>query len=306
MEYIDENLSVKYVCQMMTNSLKFKEDKVYSKCLPLIKNKTAEVVATTGFLDLSQEALLTILKSDRLKYDAEGDLLESCLKWADKNKGDQSERDVLDDCVYQIRYLQFTGEQFAKLLGKSLILSAEERDLFLCYLLTRDQEYGNNERGFNTMSRMHKWLRSGNVCSSLTKLTYNKEQISISAKTPVIIRGVSFYSGPEGFSHKVDVKITNKSSGTQLGEIQSTFKSREQGIVPVWFTEGIRLDPDTEYVIHATPPPGKPECIFKTRDTFKCAGTAGNIIKTSQIELVASEALSKYVYISSITFCSTI
>ena len=289
MEYIDEQLSEKSVCGIMTKSITFKEEDVSSKCLCLVEEKTAKVVASSGFLDLSQEALLTILKSDRLQYDAEGDVLEACLKWAHTNKGDQSDRDVLGDCVYQIRYLQLTGEQFVEQLGESLVLSAEERDLFLCYLFTRGQQYlkKTGQRGFNTEPRILELSRSGSVPILDMYFIHNEEQIKISATTPVIIRGVSVYSGPKGFSHNVDVKITDKSSGTQLGEIQSTFTSVKQGIIPVWFTEGIKLDPDTEYVIHATPPPGQPECIIDYTDSHM-SGAAENIIKTSQIKWAAS------------------
>ena len=309
LEYIDAQLSENNVCEIMTRSITLKEDDVSSKCLRLVEDKTAQVVASSGFLDLSQEALLTILKSDRLQYDAEVHVIEACLKWADKNKGDQSERDVLGDCIFHIRYFQLTVEQFAKPFGKSPVFTREERDLFLLYLLLSEQEYGDKirERGFNTMSRMPKFSRRGNVCSSImTKVTYREEQICISAKTPVIIHGVSLYSGPEGFSHKVDVKITDKSSGTQLGEIQSTFTSTDQGIVPVWFTEGIRLDPETEYAIHATPPPGEPGCIMSScSDTFKCPGADENLIKTSRIQCAAYDTRSFYGYISSITLVST-
>ena len=317
MEYIDEQLSENSVCEIMTKSLKFKEDDVSSKCLDLVEDTTSRVSGTSGFLDISQDALLTILKSDRLQYDAEGDVLAACLKWADKNKGDQSERDVLGDCVYQIRYLQLTREQFDKQLGESSVFTTEERDLFFCYLLTRDQDYGNKirERGFNTISRMHKWSRSGYSCRSYSQLTYKKEQISISTKIPVLIRGVSVYSGPKDFNHKVDMKITDNSSDAQLGEIQYTFTSAKQGIVPVWFTEGIRLDPETQYILHATPPPGQPECIIINADdsygAFKCSGAAKNIIKASRREWVTTNYALKsrniyYPYISSITFCSTI
>ena len=331
MEYIDDQLSENSVCAIMTKSITFQEEDVSSKCLCLVEEQTGQVVVSSDFLDLSQEALLTILKSDKLQYDAEGDVLAACLKWADKNKGDQSERDVLGDCVYQIRYLQLTGEQFAKQLGESLVLSTEERDLFFCYLHTRGQQYGKKmgQRGFNTVSRMLELSRSGSVLGSDENIAYKAEQIQISATTPVIIRGVSVYSGPKGFSHNVDVKITDKSSGTQLGEIQSTITSVKQGIVPVWFTEGIKLDPDTEYVIHATPPPGQPECIILgCSDTFNCPGAAKNIIETSQIEWAASSLHYgghppfgglrsagvfgqstfnyRYIYISSITFCSAI
>ena len=304
MGYIDEQLSENNVCETMTKSFTFKEDDVCSKCLRLVEDKTAEVVATSGFLDLSQEALLTILKSDRLQYDAEVHVLEACMKWADTNKGDQSERDVLGDCVYQIRYFQLTGEQFAKPFGKSLVFTRKERDLFLCYLLIREEEYANKIRewGFNTMSRMQKLSRCEKVCTAYMYHIQKEEQISISAHTPVIIRGVSVYAGPKGFVHNVDVKMTDKSSGTQLGEIQSTFTSAKQGIVPVWFTEGIRLDPDTEYVIHATPPPAEQECFMSDcSDTFRCPGADENLIKTSQIQWAASGG-----YISSITFCSTV
>ena len=79
------------------------------------------------------------------------------------------------------------------------------------------------------------------------------EEIRLSVTAPVIFHGISVYSGPKDFVHNVAVKITDEPSGTQLGQIQSSFTSDNNDIVPVYLPEAIRLEPGT-YIVYATPP----------------------------------------------------
>ena len=262
-EYLENNISAANVCDLLTHSLRFGEKELVDKCLQLAASQTDEVLKSDGFLNISHEALLCILKCELLPHDMEANVLEVCLKWADANKGELSDREVLGDCVYQIRFINLTGEMFTKLVGNSTVLSGDEKSLFFCFSLSKDQTYKKkiHELGFNTTSRVMSFSASGSVYNGPYGLSnVQTEQIRLTVTAPVIFHGISVYSGPKGFVHNVDVKITDQQSGTQLGQIQSSFTSDNNCIVPVYLSEAIRLEPGA-YTVNATPP-RNPQCLI--------------------------------------------
>ena len=267
-EYIENNISVANVCDLLTHSLRFGEKELVDKCLQLAASQTDQVLISDGFLNISHEALLRMLEYELRPDDKEASVIEACLKWADKNKGELSEREVLGDCVYQMRFNTLTGQMFAKLVGSSTVLSGDEKNLFLCFSLTKDQEYNKkiHELGFNTTARLPS-LMSLSASGSMFTDPYGggvspiqTEEIHMLVTAPVIFHGISVYSGPKGFVHNVDVKITDAPSGTQRGQIQSSFTSDNNDIVPVYLPEDIRLEPGA-YIVYATPP-NDPPCLL--------------------------------------------
>ena len=271
-EYLENNISAANVCDLLTHSVRFGEKELVDKCLQLAASQTDQVLISDGFLNISHEALLRMLKYELLPDDKTVSVIEACLKWADKNKGELSERDVLGDCVYQLRFNKLTAQMFSKLVGSSSVLSGDEKNLFFCFSLTNDQEYKKkiHELGFNTSSRMMSLSASGSMFtdpypkytnpSYQCVVNFQMEEIRLSVTAPVIFHGISVYSGPKGFVHNIAVKITDEPSGTQLGQIQSSFTSDNNDIVPVYLSEAIRFEPGT-YIVYATPP-NETQCLI--------------------------------------------
>ena len=65
--------------RLLTHSLRFGENELVDKCLQLAASQTDQVLKSDGFLNISHEALLRILKCEQLPHDKEASVIEACL-----------------------------------------------------------------------------------------------------------------------------------------------------------------------------------------------------------------------------------
>ena len=156
-DYIQKDININDVCYFLNHSVHFEEEQLVNRCLDVCASNTAAVLQSQGFSELSQAALLTFLKHDHLAFDQEEAIIKACIGWAKKNQGGQSEtlREILADCVYQMRFFQLTSEKLVHILDDSSLLTVDEKLLFLSGSLTKSKKHGKqlHDLGFVMHSR---------------------------------------------------------------------------------------------------------------------------------------------------------
>lgn len=145
-DYIQKDININDVCYFLNHSVHFEEEQLVNRCLDVCASNTAAVLQSQGFSELSQAALLTFLKHDHLAFDQEEAIIKACIGWAKKNQGGQSEtlREILADCVYQMRFFQLTSEKLVHILDDSSLLTVDEKLLFLSGSLTKSKNMVNS------------------------------------------------------------------------------------------------------------------------------------------------------------------
>ncbi|KAL3869280.1 hypothetical protein ACJMK2_041983 [Sinanodonta woodiana] len=88
-EYLVENLTVMSACESMRAAVVYEQEILKSKTLKFIEEHTEQVFTSKGFQELSDNALIEVLKSDNLKLD-EQDIYKYVKEWAHVNSVVQS------------------------------------------------------------------------------------------------------------------------------------------------------------------------------------------------------------------------
>ena len=126
--FLEQELTSENVCTILDQALIFEEQDLVEKCLTVVKQNTAEVFGTDGFMTLSYSAVAKLLELQELSV-REIDVFKACMKWArDKIKKDTGEeiRQKLGDLLYKIRFPVMTAEEFSLHVSPVGVLSHVE------------------------------------------------------------------------------------------------------------------------------------------------------------------------------------
>ncbi|XP_065833858.1 BTB/POZ domain-containing protein 19-like [Oscarella lobularis] len=103
--YIRDSLSVDNVCEAIQAALTYCQDDLARECLTLIDGDPDAVFRSRGFTEMSEEALIYILQSDKLMAD-EGEILKAVKEWATVNSVVSGES-MGDLCKHAIEHVRF-------------------------------------------------------------------------------------------------------------------------------------------------------------------------------------------------------
>ena len=267
--YLENSLQPNNVCDILKYSIQFGEEEFSKKCVTLFESNASTILESEGFINISYEALLTILKHDLLDPTQEGALIKACISWAEARKKVENKektlRDILGDCIYEMRFFHLTPEIFADIVGSNTILTEREKILFFLSGLTRKLTYGEQIHGlgFNTFSRCfrHDMLPGCNYSPIQRFQFVGEETISLTVTKPCSLLGVSVFSGHTGLKHDVDIELKEETDEDAVSRIQSTVTSQELGLIPFFFKEKVQLLPEKRYTLTAKPPSNR-ECYF--------------------------------------------
>ena len=146
-QYLEENLAPENVCLIYEQSLFYDEKQLVDKCTAFIETRSEDIIMASGFLDVAHETLLNILKFDKLTV-AELDLFKACLAWAEqecRRKGvevcPENNRLMLNDTLYHVRFPTMELSDFANVVAKTRILTAEEKCAVFEYMTVDDCDH---------------------------------------------------------------------------------------------------------------------------------------------------------------------
>ncbi|XP_067658580.1 BTB/POZ domain-containing protein 6-like [Haliotis asinina] len=130
-------MSVDNVCSLIEQAHFFDEPQLYQSCLSFIHQHGADVLRTTGFIQLSRACVLDVISSDSLASE-ERYVIEAMLRWAEAECKRQNEpvhdsnlRKILGELLFQIRFnLLDISYYSSKVSTRKILTDAEKVTLF--------------------------------------------------------------------------------------------------------------------------------------------------------------------------------
>ncbi|XP_048245018.1 BTB/POZ domain-containing protein 6-like isoform X2 [Haliotis rufescens] len=249
-EFCLQSLSPSNACVFLQLAVLFDKENLKDRALLVIKSRAEMTIASEGFCELSKECLKLILKADDIKVD-EICIFRSVMSWAEaecRRQGrevtPEEKREVLEECLFLIRFPFISMAQFATTVCNEGILSDAHVIMFLrkysishldirpfcnisrkspvVYLsrLPPDQKYYETKRF------------SHNVCDALF----------ISCDASVHLTGLSVYSGSQGGKVPVKIVVTDTDDTTLLKHHQDVDVTGAQLSDVVMFPSPLTVD----------------------------------------------------------------
>ena len=129
---LKNSLNTQNVFTILEKGVQFDEEELQKKCWEVVCSQTHKAVTSDNFNNVSKQTVDHLLKQETLDV-KEVELFKAVLKWSDhecKRKGleatGENKRAILDEAVYQIRFLSMTQEEFAQNVSSSGVLTSEE------------------------------------------------------------------------------------------------------------------------------------------------------------------------------------
>ena len=215
-QYLQENLTVENVCSILELSQVFDELELQSCCLEFICQHTLNVIKTDGFLQLSRNALEDITRMDVLSVN-EAQLYEACIGWAQHQlrtvshielpPKDTQMRDVLGNVLYRIRFPTMDQVEFTRLVGRSDVLSDQEKLSLYYYFNTREDKdrlvFDSNQR------QMHELVvcRFASVSSVEWPTNGKTDAIDFTTDKDITLLAVGLYGAVNCNTHDVAIEV---------------------------------------------------------------------------------------------------
>ncbi|GFS00748.1 BTB/POZ domain-containing protein 19-like [Elysia marginata] len=125
-EFLIQNLKVSNACDVMQSAVTYNQNDLKEMAMVYIEDNTQEVLSSESFKDISEDALVTIIRSSKLKID-EIDLIKAVKVWATVNSvADQKQIcQMARDAIKHIRLPLLSPDELSKLEEESKV------DLFI-------------------------------------------------------------------------------------------------------------------------------------------------------------------------------
>ncbi|XP_041375868.1 BTB/POZ domain-containing protein 2-like [Gigantopelta aegis] len=141
-KFLDISTTSDNVCHILSQAGCHDEMDVHNQCLHFINQNAKDVLASPGFLDLSQKSVFDIVKSDDLDIDEEA-VFRAVDKWAEntcQKQGlavtSQAKRDVLGSVTNQVRFCLLSKQFVANTVNVSGYLTQKEELTILQHFLS--------------------------------------------------------------------------------------------------------------------------------------------------------------------------
>lgn len=194
-DMLKNNLTNENVCAILP-LVAFDEDNKLAKiCEARILLNTADVFASTGFLECSKEALAHILRMDLLPC-SEVQVFEACMAWVQaKSKQNTVSKAMVDehlgDLYSEIRFVSMTIQEFCTLKTKhGAVLAGDFEDIIR--MIARLNIH--SER-FNAFPRQAKWMTDAIItcdrkwyCTMARRYTLDtEEKVTFYSNQPIVL-----------------------------------------------------------------------------------------------------------------------
>jgi len=178
-EAMEEDVTVETACALFEEGRRLLNEAHFG--LKFIEENTSEVIESAGFMSLSRDALMTLLRSPNLTC-GEADLFDATMRWAkaeadrqgSKSASDpETRRQILGEALNLIRFPAMTMTEVCTKVQPSQILSAEDLLLLFTWLgankdskpkirwPTREREGGGGFKGSTILdAKLQKQLRT--------------------------------------------------------------------------------------------------------------------------------------------------
>ena len=132
---LEEYIKPDNVFMVLEQAVQFDEKKLEEKCWDIVSTTTLECINSEAFCSIGSHVISALLKRKELTV-AEVELFKAVLKWVDSECARQgitnieenktARRRVLDDGVYDIRFLDMSHEDFTKYVSFTGVLTETE------------------------------------------------------------------------------------------------------------------------------------------------------------------------------------
>ena len=230
-QFLADNITDDSVCSIVNQSLLYSEKELLLKCIEYISQNSRGVFESSDFLNLTDVSLLQLLSCDEVGLAREMDVLKTCVKWAGNKRAaencqQRSLRDILGDCIKQIRFGSMNAEELTSLVSEHRsILTEREQTKLLCYITCKK---GKNRKavetmGFNMRLRrdmivyvVHRFLGHGCAGNKWVTGLHSPDTITFQVNTEVNFKGVSVFAGYEkGDQHHIKFCLKQMLSGKE-------------------------------------------------------------------------------------------
>ncbi|XP_041347134.1 BTB/POZ domain-containing protein 6-like [Gigantopelta aegis] len=155
LRFLNTSMTPENVCVILEQAKVFDEKPLYEKAMEFINENGTSVLKSPGFLDLSRESVLDVVKSDDLVIDEE-DVFHAVNTWAERQCQKQgtavtpeAKRQALGLVVKHVRFTSLSQEFVVKTVDSSGVLTLPEQlGIFHHYIITKDfvQNHGKMTR----------------------------------------------------------------------------------------------------------------------------------------------------------------
>ncbi|CAL1546847.1 unnamed protein product [Lymnaea stagnalis] len=115
-DFLKENISVSNACDIMQAAVTYNQNDLKEQAMTFVEENTAEILKTKSFLEISEDTLVSIVRSSRLTMD-EIDLYKAVKEWAKFSSAVNGKQphEVARDAVKHLRLPLVSPDELKKL-----------------------------------------------------------------------------------------------------------------------------------------------------------------------------------------------
>ena len=258
---LEENIKPDNVFMVLEQAVQFDGKNLEEKCWDIVSTKTLDCINSEAFSRIGSHVIRALLKRKELTL-AEVELFKAVLKWVDSecarqgitdiDKNKTARRRVLDDSVYDIRFLDMSAEDFTKYVSFTGILTETEViGIFqkLCGSDVADLKW--KKQGPRGPPKIVGFSRFKVADGRTWSYGGNSDALTMAVNKAVLFRGVRLFGDAKGSQYTVKFAVKEKNvnvTGTYTSERD------KDGVwgYDVMLPKPISLKPNEEFTIIAT------------------------------------------------------
>ena len=216
---------------VLEQAIQFDEKDLEAKCLCIVSRKTLECTNSEAFCNIGSQTLKMLLERDSLAI-AEVDLFKAVLRWTDSECARQGmrieddkmvRRRMLEDSLYEIRFLEMSEKNFAAVVPPTGILTdAEIVTIFQKFneIDVPDLKWKNHGKKRHHLSIVsYSRFEPLNVKSTWSYDGQKTDALTIAVNKDVMFHGVRLIGQTDGSEYKVKFEIKDQNvTGTYVSE----------------------------------------------------------------------------------------
>ena len=226
---LEENIKPDNVFMVLEQAVQFDGKNLEEKCWDIVSTKTLDCINSEAFSRIGSYAMSALLKRKELTV-AEVELFKAVLKWVDSecarqgitdiDKNKTARRRVLDDSVYDIRFLDMSAEDFTKYVSFTGILTETEViGIFqkLCGSDVADLKW--KKQGPRGPPKIVGFSRFKVADGRTWSYGGNSDALTMAVNKAVLFHGVRLFGDSNGSQYTVKFGVKNENvTGTHTSE----------------------------------------------------------------------------------------
>ncbi|XP_041360724.1 BTB/POZ domain-containing protein 2-like [Gigantopelta aegis] len=257
LKFLDTSMTPENVCVILEQAKVFDEKTLYAKTMKFINKNGTSILKSPGFLDLSRESVLDVVKSDDLDIDEE-DVFHAVNTWAERQWQKQgtavtpeAKREALGLVVKHVRFPSLSQKFVVKTVDPSGVLTLPEQLGILHHFIC---PYRLPE-GFSAEPRNHdKKEKTVYRFKTTNRIQWGKfdsdDAISFKCNKTIRLRGFMVYGPYSGKRESYDISARlMDENNTILTELNTTSQMDERKMFSVYFQHSAKVKPNTLHTI---------------------------------------------------------